>query len=296
MLKSKRTLSFFNWESYVKGDTSSIPWQANADWALAQLAAFIGSKLPLARNSEGKYSFPATIKKWSDMFKNNEFILFEDGNVCTPNALFGILNFANHDPRGQMLPNKVKQTSDEMKRYNASVPFVLSCFKQYRNINYNDWDFSDLKCGEFFLDKSFLELATALGEYNNSLSATSLGTGNATAQQSGPRGPLAVIEGLSLEDKLELRETARIVKKDGSTKPYDLVTTINRLGVPEFDELPRLLKLMVLQVWVFQPHHLHKYSVSNPFDWDTTAEPLVSTVLTKPEPIKLNPHNPFDLL
>lgn len=264
MLKSKRTLSYFEWDKIKKIDSSvlkSMNFSANASWALPQICAFLGSKVPLAKK-DGKYNFNASVAKITELYKSGGTLHFEDGKECSANALFAILSLANFAPRGEIMPDNTTALKPEVLRFNASVPLVLSAFKQYRNIKYEDWNLKDTKFRELFLCKDFSELVDARDS------------------------------SFDREDLLDLREKACIVRSTNSIKAPKAVTRVNRLGVPEFDELPRLAKLALLQLWVFLPEQVSEYSVNNPYDWDTKAEPLASSEVIK-ETTEINYSNPF---
>ena len=255
---SKRDISYFNFEQFSKPDSTNKEslaasgWTDNASWMLPQLTTLLGSKLILVQGDEG-YSATATLAKLKTTLANEGFT-FSNGLEITGAKIMGIFNILNHSPRGEILPKGWKQSSGEGLRYSTAVPLILSAFKECRDIGYNDWDWSD-KNMHHLVDKDTLELSSVFRTFENPF----------------------------MQDEiLEFREIGRTIKSGASKdskKAYHLTTTLNGIAHPLWKPLPRLLKLMMCQVWVYHPTIRHKFAITDPIDLDNVAPPLVSTDL-----------------
>lgn len=161
-----------------------------------------------------------------------------------PDWVKGLLMFLLATPRGDIFPKTLRQTG-ELLPYSALVPLVLSAFKKYQDIPYSSWtNISSL------VDKDLL-----------------------AAMQCNPHS-------FTTEELLGLRQLGTTIKSGsevGQIRQPAKATTITTTGVAEFDQLPRLAKIMLTQCWVAHPTFRHKYMVLNPNDWDDMPQPLVTT-------------------
>jgi hypothetical protein len=142
----------------------------------------------------------------------------------------------------------LKQGGDGI-RYAANVPLALAAVKQYRNVNYSEWDWTEPERA-MLLDRDNDDAAN----YFN------------------------VNHSFSKSDLLQFRVNSTMIKsgtKMGTYRSLGATTNILKSGVPEFDELPKLTRLMMCQTWVYQPHLYHNLMITNPLDLDSPAEPLV---------------------
>ena len=210
--------------------------RTNASWLLPQLLAFLGSNLRLARNETDKFSFKASLKSIS-----SQELLYE-GTLVPPNVLRGMIRIILADPRGNILnATTMKQTAGG-SRYNAGVPLLLSAFKEYRNIPYMAWDWTEPE-HRYFLDKSLLDVVPYFFQ------------------------PLSWDD----EELLDFRNQANT-----QNKAVTALTAITVVSSMEFKQLPRLLKLMLCQAWVYHPSLRHKYMITSTVNLDEMPESLVS--------------------
>lgn len=215
-------------------------------WLLPQVLAFVGSKLPLARNAGGLVSAKATLALW----KATALPQLNSGQVITLSWIKHVFAALNHSPRGQIL-GKTKQASLLGSRYAANVPLVLSAFKEYRNIDYAQWDFSEPEI-KLFLDAATAELVAYFG----------------------------VVQPWSREELLEFQELGRLVGSGanaGKTRAIVSCTSITGISDVEFKKLPRLMKLLLCQCWVYAPEVRHRYAITDLQSLDTSAAPLVDS-------------------
>jgi hypothetical protein len=270
---TKRDISYFSWDFCApdvnKSSLAELKWHGNAGWILPQLLALLGSKLPLAKVA-GKYSATASLRATRDAIAEGQFT-FSTGLPISMQQILGMFNVLNCSVRGDILATGWKQSSGDGMRYNASVPLILSAFKEYRNIGYSEWDWSDPNM-KHLVDGSILDMAPYF----------SVGCS------------------ISKDDLLEFREVGRVIRsgsKMGTKRAIKSCTTLTGITDPDFNDLPRLLRLLLCQVWVYSPECRHKFAITNLMDLDTPAPLLVETDLIEehPELQPFNPHNPWNL-
>lgn len=270
---SKREISYFSWDIFARDlDKQSLidtKWHANANWILPQLLALLGSKLPLAK-VDGKYSASASLRAIRDATVEGQ-VTFSTGLPISMQQLLGMFNVLNSKTRGDIYPSTMKQSTGEGMRYSTAVPLILSAFKEYRDIGYSDWDWSDPNM-KHLVDGSILDMSPYF----------SVGCS------------------ISKDDLLEFREVGRVIRsgsKMGTKRAIKSCTTLTGITDPDFNDLPRLLRLLLCQVWVYSPECRHKFAITNLMDLDTPAPLLVETDLIEehPELQPFNPHNPWNL-
>jgi hypothetical protein len=235
----------------VKKDISQLDWsvlelpilQSNYTWVLPQVLAFFNQVIRLERVS-GKISASATLRALhADLLESR--VKFQSGRVVSSRELTNLFAYINHSPRGEILTGR--QGSSESLRYAAPVPLLLSAFKEYRNVQYQEWDYDDPSI-QVFLDKDTQSILPYLGQTFPDF------------------------------DLLEIRELGRTVKsgaKQGRKTPYASCTAVNGIPDPEFKALPRLVKLMLTQMWLYHPTTRHPLAWTNLQDLDEPAPPLV---------------------
>jgi hypothetical protein len=162
-----------------------------------------------------------------------------------------LLKHLNTTPRGNIL-NGV-QSSPTNIRYCGLVPLVLSAFKEYRSVGYSQWDWTDHRMYTF-VDAELLDAVT----YESVEADLDL-------------------EGLQLE--------ACTVKKTGEVKSAKSISRVYKTSSAILNSLPRLSKLMLLQVWVATPELRNKYMILDPLNLDSMPEPI-NAVEIIPEPKK----------
>lgn len=161
----------------------------------------------------------------------------------------GLLLYLVSAPRGTIFPERVKATSGELLPYSALVPLFLAAYKKYHNIPYSAWDNASK-----LVDKDLYAAMTC----------------NAPC--------------FSKNELLEFRVDGSTVKsgtKAGEVKNPLSVTGITSVGLPDFDNLPRLAKIMLTQVWVAHPTLRNEYMILDPNNWDEMPEVLITTEVMK---------------
>lgn len=247
----KRDIYHIDWTSESNIDPKLL--KANSSWVLPQLTALFAS-FPLARNDSDQYSASLTLKRIASEIDS---ITFSNGMPITLDIINNMLKYVLHTKRSDILSGTQLVTP----RYSAAVPFFLSAFKEHRNIQYSSWDTSD----KYF---NFLIEADWYDAFNN-----------------------LDVPKFSKEQLLDFRAKARTVgsgDKAGTTRSINATTSIKRIGDSEFDSLPKYWKLALCQTWVFHPSNRHPLAITNPYNIDTVAEPLVSSeVLETKKPTKV---------
>lgn len=244
----------------MKKDISQLDWntldipqlQANHAWVLPQVLAFFNQVVRLERVG-GKISSSATLRALhADLLDSR--VRFQSGRVLGSAELTNLFKYINYSPRGEILAGR--QGAPDNARYAASVPLLLSVFKEYRDVGYEQWDYSDPGI-KVWLDG---DTQTILPHLKTDYSSF---------------------------DLVEYRETGRTVKsgaRQGRKTPYASCTGVNGIPDPEFKALPRLVKLMLCQMWVYHPTLRHPLAWTNLLDLDSPAQPLVDTeILDEPE-------------
>ena len=246
-------LNSINWPLILAGTKDELEAQkvrANSSWILPQLMGFFAS-LPLAK-SAGKFSFTKTIRSWSEKIATDTLV-DNTGLLVQREVLSGKLKALNTSPRGNILNGK--QTLPQSLRYNTAVPLFLSAYKEFRGVQYSDWDYDD-PSAVFFVDKYNLELIKF---------ATS---------EAPPRWTEA-----KLRDYRDLGRKVQTGPKAGTSTPILAATALHGIPDPEFTALPKLVKLALAQVWVYAPEVRHALAISNAYDLDSPPQDLVSTKL-----------------
>lgn len=128
----------------------------------------------------------------------------------------------------------------------SGVPIILLAFKQQHGIKYSSWDkedpyFSKLLGNhlDFLLNREIIDKALSY----------------------------------STDDLLEFREATLLEKSTGNIKPvtaYKMSTTRDS----EFNQLPKQLRFLLVQTWIYHPSCRHSNMITNLENWDDAAEPL----------------------
>lgn len=235
----------------MKKDISLLDWNTldqpflkdNHSWVLPQVLAFFNHNVRLCRTGE-LISASATLRALhADLLESR--VKFPSGRVVSNRELTSLFQFANYSPRGQIVSGN--QILGSNQRYAASVPLLLSSFKEYRNVSYMSWDYTDPAILQL-LDKDNQEVIQYIGQDFPDL------------------------------DFLEIRELGRTIKsgtREGRQTPYTSCTSVNGIKDPDFKKLPRLVKLMLCQLWVYHPTTRHPLAWTNLQDLDQPAPPLV---------------------
>ena len=210
---------------------------------LPQALALIGREVKLVKGDDDKWSFSQTLFNLGSDLKQGKLLL--DGEPISEFWMLGLLKVLNHKPRGEVLPTNVKQSSPEGSRYAANVPLVLSAFKQYRNVAYEDWSWEeDHKAIRWFVDEDNLEVVKFRGVEVN----------------------------WTPQELLEFREMT-----NPSGKAPTAITTVTRVLDPDFKKLPRLVKLLILQLWVYHASVRNPLAICSLNDFDVHDLALVDS-------------------
>ncbi len=218
------------------------------EWVLPQLMAFFGTgQCKPILSAEGQVNILATLKKLTA--KATEGVLvFDDGTPVVSSALVGMIKFMKVCPRGAIMPKKVTQGSPKGHRFSACVPLLFSAWKTYQNIPYSSYDYYDPSM-EHVLEDDLLNLL----------------------QFQGQEAPW------SNEELMKLRDQAMYIKSTGRMRTPATTYLVYSTGDSEFDPLPKLVKLCLLQLWIFQPSLYSSYAVHNLMDLDAPASSIIDT-------------------
>lgn len=235
-----------------------LPYRERAVTSLPHGLAWVGSTWKLARNETGKFSFHKSLQVLLEQQRQGQ--LLYEGTPVERDWLQGFILYFTHSPRGEILAKSHKQSDSNGWRYAASIPLILSAFKQYRNIGYEEWDWQELFSDDpkvqnsvrAWVDADFIEIV----KYRYS----------------------SRVE-FSVEDLLEFRDYTNAKKR-----ALTAITTVYSTD-PDFKALPRLVKLMLLQLWIYHPTIRHPLAVTNLDNFDEPAPLLVnSDVMAEPDP------------
>ena len=140
------------------------------------------------------------------------------------------------------------QNNPTFSSYSTLVPLILSAFKKYRNIGYEQWD----KYGiEHLMNADLYEAVTF--PYNGSLTSSRL---------------------------LELREMGLTTKtglKAGAVKKATSCWCLTGLQNTEVKDYPKLTMTILAQIWVAHPSLRNNLMILDPINWDNIPEPLIPT-------------------
>lgn len=236
----------------MKQDINTVPFEIGlselpgieqySGWILPQALAKINKEFKLVRNTDGLISPSATLVAFcAALGSEKEYLWWTN-----------LLSYLKGTPRGKEVLGPLKPLV--LPQYSALVPLALSAFKQYRNVNYSEWDWTDEKIA-VFVDKNLL--ASTFIE----------------------------LPDLTTEQLLDFRTTASLVKSTGATRTSNQMTTIYNVGFDLFDKLPALTKIMLLQTWVAAPGIRHPLQILQPNDIDNMPEPLISVDITSKQSI-----------
>lgn len=250
-----KTISNLNWESLCDLGSVDAAQAKNKletfrnNHVMPQLMAFIGGTgITLHRNEDGKVSTEATLKALSKVLDANE-VHFLDGTLLTKKAFNGMLQFMATPTRSSIMPVGTKQISPEWARFSSAVPLFMSAFKEFRNVNYKEWDLQD-PFMQYTTDPRTISILRMAG--------TEIGWDSSKL--------------------LEFQKEGRTVKTGataGTVKHLNSATSITGVSDEDFSALPSLVKVMLCQTWVFQPGLYTKYGLYNLMDIDAKAEPLI---------------------
>jgi len=240
-------LTQFNFQDFAQGDLSKesfSDFRRRAQWLLPQILAWIGSTCQLKRSDTGLYTAQQFVQHNSQLAREGK-LLYEGMQV--PFEVFaGMMRILTHYPRGDILNQTTQKQTSGGLRYASNVPLVLSAFKEYRNIPYSDWDWQCARMAKV-LDTGLAELVPYILD---------------------PK----LVEKWLPQDLIDIRITA-----NQREVPLTSLYSISYGDDMEFKRLPRLLKLLLCQTWVYHPSIRHDMGITNIWDLDNHPEPLVSS-------------------
>ena len=249
----KNTLYNFDFSEFADDKPTKETLQdfrRKAVWILPQLITFFGSNLRLRKDEEtGLYS-PTSFIRDNITLCREEKLLYEGSPV--PEEIFkGMMRILVHYPRGDILNATSQKQTKEGLRYAANVPLILSAFKEVRSVHYSEWDWQDENM-KHLVDEGTAELIPYIVDKEL----------RTTLAKWGP------------QELLDIRDEAN-TKDVPFTSMYSVAVTRDL----DFKRLPRLLKLMLCQVWVYHPTIRHNMGICSVHNVDEMPQPLVSSDL-----------------
>lgn len=205
-------------------------------WLYPQIIAHV-AKWPYSRNASGKYSPKSILASCvSDSFNRGIYYL------CMANSRY-----------------VTRQYSKESSNYCALVPIILSAFKKFHGIKYNEWDQNELKL--VVNPKLWEAMMYPVEEYTESeaLKFRRIGLTVKTGDNLGSEKSPVTTYGLY-------------------GLPYDGVYEMAENGPGDY---PQLNRMMLCQTWCAHPHNRTEYMVLWPMDWDWMPDPLVQEEVVK---------------
>lgn len=246
-----RDISHVNW-SLLETPTDSLEvLNMEGSWLVPQLLALVASQITPVKTEAG-YSFTETVKNAIEQAKGGK-VVYPSGRALSSAELRGIFSYLSHAPRGEVIGKGKVQSSKEFIRYATGVPLILSAFKEYKDIPYSAWDWTEelTPFTAYILD---VEICTLIPYINEPLTLS-----------------------WSDEQLIQLRTEGGTFKsgaKVGQVKSLNQITNLNTTSDAEFNALPKLLKLMYCQTWVYQANTRSKYMITTLDNLDTLSEPI----------------------
>lgn len=226
-------------------------FKARGSFLIPQLYPFLAHIIP-AKLENGKYSAASVLKKLAE---DEEYEVngayFSGSQISNFYKLFHFENVSTY---------VAAQTS--ATHVCAAVPIVMAAYKTMHGIKYSSWDLEEFN-------------GTAIQRFFNK-------------QMSWIFNKELLVPELDRDKVTALRERALLERKSGVVKPATSYK-FEKTDDAEFDALPRMLKMLLLQTWVFHPQIRHEDMVTNLADWDTPMEPwdaLDAQLLARPNPVK----------
>lgn len=220
-LKSKQQKELENLCKLFIQNSDALRKTAN-EWVFAHsLAAF--NELKLAKNESGLYSSNYLKKQiLSDVTLKGLWILF---------------SYAN---RSDLL---AKQTAPTCVNYCALVPLILSAFKLFREIQYEEWDRFEISS---IMEPSLYKAINI------------------------------TVERYSDEEILEARNAGLLVRSSGKLRSPESTYVLYIPGSSPLATLPTLTKIMLCQTWCAHPVNRTKYMILSPYNLDEMPKPLIT--------------------
>lgn len=222
-----------------------------AEWLIPSCLSYIEKNLILVRKDA--YDDNGTLRGANLISPFDTLKQYFADNPKDTQWFRGMLVYLTFCPRKQIVGSLVQTRNLE---YSALVPLVLSIFKKKRKVQYADWDWLD-KGMKYLVDSDMLDAVT-------------LGSGRLS------ESPLYQ---LPKEDILRIREYSLMYKtgvKTGECRlPTSTYSITTRTGDSEYNNLPRLRKIMDCQIWVAHQSLRNSLMVLDPINLDNIPEILV---------------------
>lgn len=256
-IMNKKQLSSIEWNLLNTTTTTEpcalLKLAAGDLWYLHHSMAFFNEVLQVKRNKTGKASFVETVLDFKDRCQR-EHVFYPCGRIMPPAAALGLLKFLAFSPRGAIL-GAAKQSNPQTIRFSSGVPLVLSALKEFRELNYSEWDFSEPAPYIALLAGEDIARCAKLVAHQPKFSASELS------------------EILNTVSKIKSGPQA------GKKRTLDKLSYCNSLSGNElFDGLSHYktswLKPMILQSWIFQPHLRTRFHITDFNNLDTPATPV----------------------
>lgn len=164
----------------------------------------------------------------------------------------GLYKLITKVPRGRLMKN---QTDPDHLLVCALVPLYMAAHKRNRDIKFTQWENV-----HHLVDKDLYQAMT-----------------------SPPLpGPCDNDELLAIR-RSGLTYVSKARKELGQTKMHNPATYHMLTGITSsvIGKLPKYAKAMLCQIWCAHPDNRSKYMILDPYNWDNTPDPLVSTTILK---------------
>lgn len=204
--------------------------QANSVWIVPQAFQLFKNIVQPVRGTKNLFSFQETANNLRNRVER-DLVYWEpsghEQNLLNLNQLRDLMKWSLQAPRGQLLGRNFKQ--GEHRDYSAIQPFGLWPALKERNQTWKEWDLTDAGAS-LWLDQDLLESIHVGQNLEPELLDPAL--------------------------RLDLRERAlqiRTGSKAGTLRDPNSTATV--YNCPELKLVPRLLKLQLLELWLYQPGH-----------------------------------------
>lgn len=167
---------------------------------------------------------------------------FRNDNFTTP-KLRGIYWFLMIDKRSSYLKLQYKAPN---KAYCSLVPLVMYAQRLVKGTAYSAWDEDEV---QYVVNPELAEaMKCTYADFSN-------------------------------EQLIEQRTKGLTTPKTGALKPAHSTHTLSgeELKTGILKNVPKLAQVMLTQIWCAHPSNRTTYMVLDPYDWDGTPEPIIST-------------------
>lgn len=222
---------------------------------IPQALVYLHKNVTLVRNSDNKIN-PKSINTTLNPKSSNTTLINPMLSLAKTaealgseefNWLGGLIEYLTRADRSSIIGKLVQKRNPN---FSALVPLVLSAFKIYRKIGYEEWDFSVPQMS-LLVDPKLYEAMNTNVDW--------------------------VYSNLTKEHLIEFRDASRMVKSGasmGKIKDLTDIYRINNVGIPEFDAYPPLVRTILCQTWLAHPRIRCNLMVLELPTFDAMPEPL----------------------